>query len=365
MATTLTCPACNKVLKSNAAIPAGKVVKCPGCQKPFKVPAENEAVQAKPTTGVKKPVTQANGKPAPGNGFQSKKNPAADDPLKKKKPRLDDEDDRPRKKSRRDEDEDEEDLPRSKKKSSRDEDDDDDDRPKSKKKSLRDDDDDDDDRPRKKRSRDDDDEEDDDDDRPSKLRRGSKSNKKTLLLAAGGGGLLLVVLLVTAFVWPGFMLSSGGSGAKGDTKPGDKDASKPGIDFTLYLPENADFAVGINIGGSENAMLKKGIKALGDAMKKADPAKADFFGDLTLMVVAGETSRTPNDGMVAVMLTDGAHDLEKLRTSSKAKPQKLKEKAVFRTPMEGLFYMPDPRTLLAFKMADDEAGKLMGSTKCA
>src|SRR4051812_17246001 len=85
------CPKCKKVLKTSAAIPAGKQVKCPGCAHVFAVPAaaaDKAGIQAnKPT-----PLARKSAAIAPSS---------KEDEPRRRRPDADDDDDTARQTSRK------------------------------------------------------------------------------------------------------------------------------------------------------------------------------------------------------------------------------------------------------------------------
>src|SRR5262245_54966346 len=152
---TFSCPECEKSLRSANPIAPGKKVKCPGCGVLFS-PHTDEDIEKE------------------------------DRP--KRRPRDEEgEEDRPRRRRSRDEEQDEEgDAPA-----------------------------------RSRRSRLDD-YEDEEDDRPRRKKSKSKksgANLPLILGISGGSVAVLVLLVLAAFVWPGFMRSSGTKGDHAGTNP--------------------------------------------------------------------------------------------------------------------------------------------------
>ena len=166
MAMSFACPSCKKVLKSNVALPVGKVIKCPACQTPFAIPSDDAAEAAAPPpvpepaaaaqssmfdmvrpAGAASPPPPAPAPAAPQTMPAVESLPEQPEELDEAPEQLDEaDDDSPRKKKKKgsDDDEvedldDEDDTPRKKKKKGRDDDevddlDDEDDGPRKKKK---------------------------------------------------------------------------------------------------------------------------------------------------------------------------------------------------------------------------------------
>lgn len=153
--TTITCPACDKVIRTAKVLPAGQKVKCPQCQEIFAVGASaNKAISpAKPKGDPRLP------------------------PARKPRPADDEDERRPSRRPVEDDLEDAEEVPVRK--------------------------------PRRP-ALDDDEDEDEQEYRPRKSARAKKKSSNGLVigLAAGGAGLALVVFLVLAFAWPGFLRRS-------------------------------------------------------------------------------------------------------------------------------------------------------------
>ncbi len=198
MAVTFPCTNCKKVLRSAAAPPAGKKVKCPACgglfMPMFKDPEETEATAVSTKPSAKPAMAKSKPEAAPAKRRDDDNEESEELPRKKKRPVADmdeDDDDRPRRKRRDDEDEDDYDAPKS-----------------------------------RKGRRDDDDEDDD------RSRKGKKKSGMGLILALAGGGVgLLLIFGLTAFVWPGFLLSGGGGGGGG---------AVGGIDPLSLVPKDAN-----------------------------------------------------------------------------------------------------------------------------
>lgn len=227
MATTsLSCPECNKVLKSATPLPAGKKVRCPQCQAVF-------------TVGKAKGQTngQPNGKPS-GKPTSFKAKTDTPFPAGKRPRPLDDEEDedRPPPARRRPVDDDDEDMPARK----------------SKRRATLDDDD------------DFDIDEIDDEDLPRKSAK-SKKKKKTkpqgngmmFGLVLGGVGLLVVVFVLTAFVWPGFLTPSRPAVAGGAAAGGGPAAGPPRANPFAFLPNKGDVLMGIDFGFTSIAKYRR------------------------------------------------------------------------------------------------------------
>src|SRR4051794_6353751 len=96
MPAQMTCPHCDKVLKSSAPLPAGKKVKCPGCGEGFVTRDEPEAtaIQAKAGVNGSRRAVTADDRPG------ARK--TVDDVDRPRRPRVDDEeDDAPRGRGRK------------------------------------------------------------------------------------------------------------------------------------------------------------------------------------------------------------------------------------------------------------------------
>lgn len=224
---SLTCPTCQKVLKSSVVIPAGKKVKCPGCQSLFVVPDTGiQSAAPAPRPVIPQPVIP---QPLPVLPKSAPLGSKGKDPYEAKTVQL---------------------------------------------KPLRslDDDEDDAERPRSRRSRANDD---DDDDRPR--RKAKKSGSRGLLFGMlGAGGVAFVLLFCTlGFVWPGFFRGGGGGGG-GD------------VALLQFIPAQSNSVLAVNIGnalqaGTRRQQFEKAINE--NAQLNAD--QKALFREFNQIVVAG------------------------------------------------------------------------------
>jgi hypothetical protein len=122
----------------------------------------------------------------------------------------------------------------------------------------------------------DDEEEEEEEERPAKKKNKKKkakagSNMVLILLLAGGGFLLLSVggFVLTAFVWPGFMISKpNGPIASKDGK--NKGNTGEGNAFTSFMHADAHIAVGGDLKSMRDGKQKENIAALIKQMEKTN-----------------------------------------------------------------------------------------------
>ena len=187
------------------------------------------------------------------------------------------------------------------------------------------DEDDEDDRPRKKRRSDDEDDYDapksrkgrrDDDDDDDRSRKGKKKSGMGLILALAGGGVgLLLVFGLTAFVWPGFLLSGGGA-----NDAGKKVLAVGGIEPLAMMPSDAIVIAGMKPGKVD----KKATDAI---------AKGGFFGPgkegeelMSLGMSADRIVASLNiiqKKFVVVMFYNAPPDQERFKKQLNAEPAQL------------------------------------------
>jgi hypothetical protein len=311
MATSVPCPECSRVLKSNNPIPPGQRLRCPGCQTTFLMPAK----EASPIQAGKRTSLQ---------GQQAK--PTT---LRGRDDDYDNEDEAPRR-TRRDEDEFSE-RPRKKRRYDADED-----------------------MPPSRSRRDVDD--DDWDDRPVKKRR-KKGGAMAWILAGSGVGLLLVFAL-TAFVWPGFLRSPSTA------------TSLEGTDLVALAPADVDFMVGINMAPTRNdpEMARQMDQALTMmAAQGIPPEVGDFVKDAERAMLAGKVAGN-TFSLVAAVLTNKPYDAAKLKQLLKLdNSSKVQNWTIYKKPLPGmgvpplLVCMDDPKVLIIGIVAEADFVKSLGN----
>ena len=314
MAFSFSCPECDKVLKTANPIPAGKKVRCPSCEAIFIPTAASAAIKSSaPVKAAPRPAPRLNdeeesdrprGKTNP-NGVTARK-PAPRPPV---------------------EDDEDEDRPPSKRRIQDDEDDYDNDRPNSKRRSQEE-------------------QEDDDYDRPKKKKKNKKkaSSKMPLILAGAGAALLLAVLGVTAFVWPGFLLTKPGGGGQAKNNKGKQQIPPitPVANFAAYAPPNTNMVVNINMTAAKDTFgFDKIMDSLG-AKEKEDPFTTQLikdaelisvfanYGMQTQVVIAVQTAKPINKTNLNVELApitkDGQHFYQRIIKGKEFGKEKIPDK---------------------------------------
>ncbi|MCI0640658.1 MAG: hypothetical protein L0Y72_20070 [Gemmataceae bacterium] len=291
---TFSCPKCNKVLRTSGPIPAGKMVKCPGCASTFAPQVDEDERVA--------------------TGIQNR--PTVSMPARKAAPLP----------SR---DEDDDDRPIRKKAAARYEDDDEDDARPIRRSSARYDDEDDEDRPRRK-----------------KKKKSSSGAGMGLFLLIGGVVLLLGGFGVTAFVWPGFLRSSGG-------------ASGPASPLHAFIPANSDFVVGMNLSSmSQKPGFRQGFEQGLMATGQINPSLLNLIKDADRGFVAGNAG-TQNAVVGFISLSD-LDENKVVQAFPGGAFESVQGKRILRRGME-FIHLADAKTFIFAKMPEPEFLKLLDS----
>jgi hypothetical protein len=253
LATTVTCPECDAVLRLANAVAPGKKLRCPKCKTIFAVP-ENEEEERPATSIREKPRTKLPAKrreevaddDEPADNYSTARQSV-------RKPRAED-DYAPRGKSRDGEDEEDEEAPRRTKKAGK------------------------------------------------KKKKEEQNNKGLLIgLIAGGVALLLGLFAVGAWVWPGF-LKSGSKDSKDGQVADSKGSDKGGKGAPLGVPKAT---------GKEELMAYVSTDCtLFIGLDMATLKKVNGFSDYLTKVKANMKTATAND--VAAPLIDVVADSDKV-----------------------------------------------------
>ncbi len=353
---TFSCPECDKQLKSSNPIAAGKKVRCPRCQTVFAIPGQ--AGGNRPATPLKKgtpPV--ASRKAAPEDAEEeTPRNKRAEDniqgPRKVKAKARDEEEE---------EEEEEEERPPKKIAKARDEeeeerDEEEEERPRKKLAKARDED------------ADQDQEDEEDEERPRKKKRKKEGGKMPLILGISGGAAVLLILVVTAFLWPGFLLSKAKGPVPGPGPGPGPEGGGDGPDKVLaYAPANSTVLMGANIAAIRNLpimakrmeMINKLLAAEGtpteviDLLQEVDQFIGAIPGKLDKELIYAFSTRKP-------------YDLEKIKKALKAgSSRSVKGKTVMKSELgpNVSLALPHPRVVLVSNYADAELGNLLTTSK--
>ena len=293
---TIECPECQKVLKTSTALTPGKKIRCPKCQAVFPVPEEDER--------PKSAIRSKNG----ANG-SARKRPVDDD------------------------DEGIEDRQRGRRNGS------------AARVGAR------------KRSRDDDDDDrdmDDEDDRPRRKKKAKGGGLMLGLIIGGAAFFLLGGFALTAFVWPGFLRSSG--------------ASSPGAQNLLaFMPGKCDVVMGVNFDGIRKMpggqqVLDQFMRGMQMGMQRRNGASAGFVDILRNadQMVAGIDST--NENIVLAVRSRTPLDIEKTKQLFGAGPAKtIQGKACYPFEGDSFITMPNNHLLLVCKMSEADMASLLSS----
>jgi phage FluMu protein Com len=259
MPATISCPECQKVLKTS--LPAGKKVKCPECQTVFSV-GESE----RPKTAVR----SKNGAAVPKGGLPGRRSRDDDHAISEKPRRNRSSDDTP--------------LPV----------------------------------PKSRRPRDDDDFDDEDfDDRPRRNKKKKEAQSNNLALGLIIGGVCLFLLgggALAAFVWPGFLRSASKTDALA------KADEPPPPNLLAYLPNKCNLVFALDLGALKDnkntSAIVKDIETLLET--KGMPEGKEALKDARKIVGGGDVD---GGGIIAIW-TRSAYSKEKMAAAFNAKLKK-------------------------------------------
>ncbi|HMF16907.1 MAG TPA: hypothetical protein VKE98_06835 [Gemmataceae bacterium] len=288
---TIECPECQKVLRTSTELTPGKKIRCPKCQAVFPVPEEEE----RPRSAIR----SKNG----ANGSA------------RKRPVDDDEEGFEDRRGRRN----------------------------GSTAGMG----------ARKRSRDDDDDYDrdmdDEDERPRRKKKAKSGGLMLGLIIGGAAFLLLGGFALTAFVWPGFLRSSGASAPGG------------GQDPFAFMPARSDIVMGVNA----DAMFKvpgfrQGFEQGVQMGNPLPPGAIELVRNADRVVIGVDSS---SESVVVAILTKNAVEADKIRQTFQAGPAKtIQGKTCY--PLqhgEGYVTLPNSRLILVCKMPDNELGALLNS----
>jgi len=246
---------------------------------------------------------------------------------------------------------------------------------------------------------------DDEDERParkrSKKRKKQQNNRVLLLGLGGGGGFLLLGFVLTAFVWPGFLLSQKRPRAAqaapaevGAQKPAEVAAQKPEAlpkgtgqeDLLNYVPRGCTAFAGIDVGkANENPSAKQQWTMMLGLLQAQGlpPSLAEHVNDVDRVLVAFNVEESVGPGKIPgppegalILRMKNPYDPEKVRqlfkdiTKADLTPEQIKDMTIYHftvnnNQLKPILHMPNDRVLVLAVAAPARLANLLTFTGVA